>query len=280
MMMPTSQWGPPVPARNRNLGSVANRLGWRAFAWGSGLGLYDREMNRYRRSLGVDPIRGAALLSFTAAARTVVLVSRHYFGDEPSDWPDWHLAGFSAWPGPTGQLVEERVDKFVDGGEPPVLVCLGTSAAAGAGRAFAAIANGLHRQGLRPLLLVGDPANLAYVRDVPGAFEFAPVSALVGRCAAAVVSGALGTLAAALTAGVPVVVMPQLFDQVWHGRRVEDLGVGIMVTRASKVPAAVAKLLRDDAYAERARAIGAKLRAEDGACALVDAVEAMVQPPT
>ena len=46
---------------------------------------YDRTMNRYRRSLGLHPLRGSALLSWTAADRTVVLVSRHYFGDEPSD---------------------------------------------------------------------------------------------------------------------------------------------------------------------------------------------------
>ena len=276
MMMPTAQWGPPIPVRNHNLGSVANRAAWRSFAWASGLGLHDRAMNRYRRSLGVDPIHGNALLSWTAAARTVVLVSRHYFGAEPADWSDWPLAGFSAWPGPAGQPVEERVDAFIDADDPPVLVCLGTSAAAGAGPAFATIGHGLQRQGLRPLVLVGDTDNLDYVSDMAGAFEFAPVSAVVGRCAAAVVSGALGTLAAALTAGIPVVVIPQLFDQLWHGRRVEDLGVGIMVTRPSKAPAAVAKVLSDSAYGERARALGTKLRAEDGAATLVNAVEATI----
>jgi UDP:flavonoid glycosyltransferase YjiC (YdhE family) len=275
MMMPTAAWAPPIPVRNHDLGSANNQLAWRAFARASGLALHDRAMNRYRRSLGVDRLHGTALLSWTGAARTVVLVSRHYFGDEPADWTDWHLAGFSAWPGPTGQqAVDARVDEFVAAGDPPVLVCLGTSAAAGARRAFATMAHGLHQHGLRALLLLGDAANLMHVRDVPGAFEFAPVHAVVGRCSAAVVSGALGTLSAALTAGVPVVVVPQLFDQVWHGRRVEELGVGTMVTRPSQVPAAVAKLVRTSSYSERARALAAKLRVEDGAAALVDAVEA------
>ena len=100
--------------------------------------MYDRDVNRYRRLLGVDRLHGTALLSWTASARTVVLVSRHYFGDEPGDWTDWHLAGFSAWPGPAGQqVVDGRVDEFIAANDPPVLVCLGTSAAAGAGRAFA-----------------------------------------------------------------------------------------------------------------------------------------------
>jgi sterol 3beta-glucosyltransferase len=276
MMMPTSEWTPSLPVRNRNLGSVVNRCVWRTYARGSGIALYDRAMNRYRRSLGVEPLHGTALLSWTAATRTVVLVSRHYFGDEPDDWMEWRLEGFSPWRGPSSLQVDERVDQFVDASDPPVLVCLGTSAAAGAGRAFAIIAEGLQQRQIRPLLLVGDTANLAYVRDVPGAFEFAPVSGLVARCSAAVVSGALGTLAAALTTGVPVVVLPQLFDQVWHGRRVEELGVGIMVTRPSMVPAAVAKLLGDPAYADRARALAANLCTEDGAAALAGAVEATI----
>jgi len=247
MMMPTAQWAPPLAVSNPNLRSKrANQVAWRAFAWG---------------------------LAWTERSRTVVLVSRHYFGDEPADWEDWRLEGFSSWSGPSHQPLDERVAEYLDAGDPPVLVCLGTSAAAGAGPAFATIADGLQSQGRRSLLLVGEASNLRHLRAHRGAFEFAPVPMVVGRCAAAVVSGALGTLAAALTAGVPVVVLPQLFDQLWHGRRVEQLGVGLMVTRPSRVPGAVAALLADPSYTERARALGAELAAEDGAAALVDVVE-------
>jgi UDP:flavonoid glycosyltransferase YjiC (YdhE family) len=276
MMMPTTAWTPPVPIQNHRLGPRTNRFAWRAFAFGSGLALHDRTVNRYRRSLGLARLRGTALLSWTAARRTVVLVSRHYFGDEPDDWPHWRLVGFSSWSGPSGEPIDARVGEFIDAGDAPVLVCLGTSAATGAAQTFAAIAHGLGQRGLRPLLFVGDESNLAHVRDAPGAFKFVPVPAVVGRCAAAVVSGALGTLAAALTAGVPVVVLPQLFDQLWHGRRVEQLGVGIMVTRPTKVADAVARLLDDPSYSERARALAGKLSTEDGAAALVDATEATI----
>lgn len=272
MLMPTSAWTPPLPDRNHNFSRRINRLAWRGFARGSGMVMYDRELNRYRRRLGLDKIAGAALLSWTAAQRTVVMVSRDYFGDAPDDWGQWPLAGFSAWQGPTGLQVDERVEHFLDDGDPPVLVCLGTAAAAGAGDAFSEIANGLQQRGFRPLLLVGNSANLAQLDDVPGAFEFAPVATVAGRCSAAVVSGALGTLAASLTAGIPVVVVPQLFDQIWHGRRVEALGVGIMVTNPAKVADAVAKLHSDPGYGQRARELAARLQTEDGAAALVDAV--------
>jgi UDP:flavonoid glycosyltransferase YjiC (YdhE family) len=270
MMMPTAAWTPPIPSRNRNLGATVNRLAWRGFARGSGLVLHDRTMNRTRRSLGLSTLHGTALLSWTAAAQTVVLASRHYFGAAPADWTA-ELAGFSPWAGPAGQQVDPKVEEFMAAGDAPVLVCLGTSAAAGAGRAFAEIGDALGRGRLRSLLLVGSQANLEHVGHLPGAFEFAPVPAVVGRCAAAVVSGALGTLAAALTAGVPVVVLPQLFDQLWHGLRVEELGVGILVTKPTQVAAAVRRLLDDPAYARRARELGAKLQTEDGAAALVSA---------
>lgn len=276
MMMPTSAWAPPTGTRNLDLRRPINELAWKSFAWGSGAVMYDRAFNRHCKALGQAPLHGNSLLAWTRAERTVVLLSRHYFGQEPDDWPGWQLGGFSHWSGPQDRPMNPDVEAYLDSGDAPVLVCLGTSAAAGAATMFATIAEDLSRASLRPLMLVGSASNLERLHGVRGTFEFAPVAAVADRCAAAVVSGALGTLAAALTAGLPVVVLPQLFDQVWHGRRVEQLGVGIMVTRPDKVAAAVARLLRDPRYRARARGLADLLRPEDGAGALVAAVEATI----
>ncbi|MEO7429585.1 MAG: nucleotide disphospho-sugar-binding domain-containing protein, partial [Acidimicrobiales bacterium] len=161
-------------------------------------------------------------------------------------------------------------------GEPPVLVMLGTSAATGAGAQFARIAADLDRLGLRSVLLVGDAANLADVADHPGAATFAPVTQLLPRCRVAVVSGALGGIAAALTAGVPVVVHPQLFDQVWHGRRVTELGVGLMARRTGQVAAAVRRIADDPTFTQRARALAARMAEEDGVAVLAKTVESLL----
>ena len=93
---------------------------------------------------------------------------------------------------------------------------------------------------------------------------------------AAVVSGSLGTIGAALAAGVPVVVQPQLFDQVWHGGRVEDLGVGRMVWRTRSVAKAIAAIDGDSSYRQRAQALAAKMATEDGPTVLADAVESLL----
>jgi UDP:flavonoid glycosyltransferase YjiC (YdhE family) len=83
-------------------------------------------------------------------------------------------------------------------------------------------------------------------------------------------------LAAALDAGVPTVVVPQLFDQVWHGDRVKRLGVGTMVMRAKKVARSVHRIDADDGVRERALTLAAAMAGEDGAGALADAVEATI----
>ena len=118
------------------------------------------------------------------------------------NWPSVTWGGFSHWPVPSGAAPDPAVDAFLDDGDAPVLVTLGTSSASGAGRAFATMAAGLDARGLRSLLLVGDEQNLAHVKGREGAFVFAPVARVLPRCRVAVVSGALGTLAAALSAGV------------------------------------------------------------------------------
>jgi len=276
MMIPTDHWTPPLGSRsfrwpkpmNRAAWDVLRRLGARAFR--------DDAINEVRNQLGLAPIRCNGGWAWTEAEATVVLVSGHYYGKGAPDWPPVTWGGFSIWHGPEGQELTPELHAHVDAGDPPVLVMLGTSAASGAGAQFARIAADLDRHGLRSVLLVGDPANLAEVADRPGAVTFAPVTALLPRCQVAVVSGALGGVAAALTAGIPVVVHPQLFDQVWHGRRVEELGVGLMARRTSQVADAVRRISGDPAYAERAQALAARMAGEDGPAVMVHAVEGLL----
>lgn len=153
---------------------------------------------------------------------------------------------------------------------------LGTSAAAGAGATFARIAADLHAAAFRSVLLVGHERNLGPVSSHPAAVTFAPLTALLPHCSVAVVSGALGGLAAALGAGVPVVVHPQLVDQVWHARRVAELGVGVPARRLRDISAAVVRVATEPAFAERARALGARMSNEDGADAVLAAVERLI----
>jgi UDP:flavonoid glycosyltransferase YjiC (YdhE family) len=263
-------------ARSFDLGRTLNHMFWWATATMTRLVFHDDEVNRFRQSFGLARQPGSALVAWEEAAQAVMLVSPHYFGERPPDWPPITWGGFSMWSGPAGQTIDPAVDEFIDAGASPILVTLGTSAATGAGERFAAIGHGLDRIGLRSLHLVADERNLPPLEGREGVFVFAPITHVLPRCRVAVVSGALGALSTALKFGVPVVVVPQLFDQLWHGGRVEQLGVGLMAHKPEAVVKAVARIEADPSFGERARALATRMAGEDGAVALADATESIV----
>jgi rhamnosyltransferase subunit B len=276
MMIPTDHWTPPLGSRSMRLPAPVNRATWSLLRTLGARAFRDDIINAERARLGFDPIRCNSGWAWSEADATVVLASRHYFGEGAPDWPPVTWGGFSIWHGPLDQELDGDLDRYVDSGDPPVIVMLGTSAATGAGAQFARIAADLDRHGLRSVLLVGDAANLADVSDRPGAVMFAPVTELLPRCQVAVISGALGGVAAALSSGIPVVIHPQLFDQVWHGRRVEQLGVGLVARRTGQVAAAVRRIADDPGFAERARGLAASMADEDGVGAISQTVESLI----
>jgi UDP:flavonoid glycosyltransferase YjiC (YdhE family) len=108
-------------------------------------------------------------------------------------------------------------------------------------------------------------------------FPFAPLHAVLPRCRAIVQSGSHGTNAAAMHAGVPSVTIPLIFDQVWHGRRLVELGLGVLVKgrsrKAERVWDALEAVTQDGTYAANAKAFAARLAEEDGVGAAADAIE-------
>jgi UDP:flavonoid glycosyltransferase YjiC (YdhE family) len=87
----------------------------------------------------------------------------------------------------------------------------------------------------------------------------------------------MGTVHAALAAGVPLVCVPGGRDQDDVAARVVFRGAGVRVRRKSpaRIGRAVAKVLADESFAESARGIARALAEENGASAAVDAIEAL-----
>ena len=70
-----------------------------------------------------------------------------------------------------------------------------------------------------------------------------PFSALLPRCAALIHHGGIGTVAQALAAGIPQLVVPVAFDHFDEGRRLDALGLGAAVSRRRFTPARAARIL-------------------------------------
>jgi UDP:flavonoid glycosyltransferase YjiC (YdhE family) len=205
-------------------------------------------------------------------------VSPSYLEPAP-DWPsDYRLTGFTSWEGPNDGLLPDDVQAFLADGPPPVVVTLGTSGASARPEVFEQVAAVLDDLGARGVFLTSNAAvterlRAAGVSRRHGVWPFVPLAPLLRHARGLLQSGAHGTNALALEAGMPSVIVPCLFDQLWHARRQQTLGTAVWVRRDSDLSGALQQLLTDEGMAERARTLGAQIGAEDGTTAACDRIE-------
>lgn len=94
--------------------------------------------------------------------------------------------------------------------------------------------------------------------------------------------GGHSTTARALSAGIPVLVLPMhpLMDQPEVGRAVSRLGAGLTLSKSAssvKIRAAVKELLKDKSFRVAARQIGEQSRAKDGALVAVNVISRVLK---
>ncbi len=192
---------------------------------------------------------------------------------KPRDWPDnWPITGFWRLPtavrGPLGEGLPDWLAAWIDAGEPPVFLGLGSMPMLDPD-GFLEMATDVTRSlGVRAVVNMPSASRDASATDPPehlrtvGAVDH---ERLLPRCSAAVHHGGAGTLAASLRAGSPTMVCSVWADQPFWGKRVETLGAGAHVPfkrlDRSELEAGIRKLLSDPVR-ERAAALGEAIRSE------------------
>ena len=109
------------------------------------------------------------------------------------------------------------------------------------------------------------PSNVAIT-------DYVPHTAVLGATDVMVTHAGLGSIASALTAGVPLVCTPVSRDQFVNAERVGEVGAGLALPAAptaSDVATAVQKVLTDASYRDGARAMAGVSSAQGGAAAAV-----------
>ncbi len=197
--------------------------------------------------------------------------------------PDWHRptlqCGFCFYDGQNdlGQM-PERLNEFLDDGEPPIIFTLGSAAVMDARDFFEESAKAARILGRRAVLLYGVfnelPQNLD--ENVVG-FDYAPYSKVFPRAACVVHQGGVGTTGQVLRAGVPHLIMPYSHDQPDNAARCVRLGVARMIPRerftAKNAARKLREILSNNSYKVRAAEAKRVVEAEHGTQTACDAIE-------
>jgi rhamnosyltransferase subunit B len=253
-------------------------LFWYADAW-----VIDPAMapplNALRARAGLAPIR-RPMAGWMHSPEGVLALFPDWFARPQPDWPPRvHQTGFPLFD--RAEPVPPDVEAFLADGPPPIVFTPGTAVADPDAFLRAAVET-CTALGRRGLLLT----RFGATSDLPSGVHrapFAPLTAILTRCAALVHHGGIGTTAAGLAGGVPQVIMPMSHDQPDNAQRVKNLGVGDWLlpkrfTSANLTPI-LERLLGSTQVAARCRDFAARCQAVDGlgqACDVVEATAARI----
>jgi UDP:flavonoid glycosyltransferase YjiC (YdhE family) len=275
-VLPTSEAGLPPYSIGARLPRTA--LGRRG--WGLMQPLLRRgeeqgrdELNVARRNVGLPPLH----YTHNGISRELALVATFPQLEYPRR--DWHPA-FQV----TGPLLWERPADPVEpppGDAPLVLIAPSTSQDP-EGRMIAAALAGLADEPVRVLATTNRP-GMPLPADVPAnarVVDWLSYSQAMPRCAAVVCHAGHGTVARALSYGVPVVGAPAAGDMAENASRVAWAGCGVSLPRRMVAPRgirlAVRKLLGEPRYRARAGELAAWASAHDGGATAAAALERFV----
>jgi MGT family glycosyltransferase len=224
------------------------------------------DLNRGRARIGLPPSES---LFGGLSERLAIVATLPALEIERPDWPAHaHVVGPCLYDVPSEPF------------EPPPgdgpLVMIAPSTAYDGDRLLAPALGAVRKLGLRAVVTAGAsamPEALPPRVTTTGARH----AEILPHVAAAVINGGHGTVVRALSAGVPLVVVPGHGDQQENAFRVERAGAGIQVRRRTPTPETVSKalgrVLGNTRYAVAAAHIAAEASTLNGPEAAADLVE-------
>jgi UDP:flavonoid glycosyltransferase YjiC (YdhE family) len=279
-----SAYDPPAPApapwvpKLRMFG-----VGFMRWFWGLGrrqVLAWVQPLLDLRREIGLPPGEHPVFEGANSPTLALALFSR-YLAEPQPDWPPQMVTtGFPFYDRDLGhENLPPELDRFLADGPPPVVFTLGSSAVGAAGDFYLQSLAAVERLGCRAVLLTGSIPQVLPRTLPPGviAVAYAPHSAVFPRAAVNVHQGGIGTLAQALRAGKPMLVVPFAHDQFDNALRARRHGGGEVLPRehynTARAGRQLRRLLERPAYAAAAAAVGEKVREENGASSAADAIE-------
>lgn len=236
-------------------------------------GIYADRVNAARRSAGLSD--GRQVPYFRAEVRPPVSiclyprVMHRYVADNSN----LYFAGFCRHNPDRGSLPEE-LDRFLANGPAPVVFTLGSTGDWLSKAFYRDSKTALNRMGQRGVLLTGQADSVPALDGNVLTMKYAPHYRLFPRAAAVVSHGGIGTVAEALAAGVPQLLVPYVSDGPDNAARLCRMGVAEVVPGADYDAAHAAevltRLLEPGGARDAAARLAADIAAEDGAARAAD----------
>ncbi len=263
-------WLPFRPALHR----VGYRVTGRIFFW-----MMRGILDQCRRDvLALPPLPPGYFRSLEASRLPILYGYSAHVLPKPADWGDWlHVTGYwflepdGAWEPPA------ELRDFLNAGPPPVYVGFGSMGVSGTGDSTDLMVDALRLAGSRGIVLGAGGHASRRLSDTVLAIDGAPHDRLFPLCSAVVHHGGAGTTAAGMRAGLPAVTVPYFADQFFWGWRQFELGAGPRPLRRRRLTArsladAIRAVTCDEGVRSAARALGERIRSEDGVGAAVELV--------
>ncbi len=271
-LTPTHAWPNPLLSE-RSLGPL-NKASYAASAqlvWA----FFRPHVRRFRERIGLTTppprwLRAKGKLTINGFSPLVV--------PPPKDWDSTvHTTGYWQLSDPPWQPDADLL-AFLEAGSKPVFIGFGSMIAPDRAALTRTVIEAVERSGQRAILS-GGWGDLG-AQDLPPTMrriEYVPYRWLFSHMAAVIHHGGSGTTGLALSSGVPSMVVAFGTEQLYWGGRIAALGAGLpplFVKRldADTLAERIRALVSDDGMRERAAALGARLRAEDGIGAAVGVI--------
>ncbi|GAB1422289.1 glycosyltransferase [Anaerolineales bacterium] len=111
--------------------------------------------------------------------------------------------------------------------------------------------------------------------------SWVPQSQVLKQASLFITHGGMNSLHDGLYCSLPLLIVPQQSEQGFNGRRVVELGAGLMLTKdqltVAKLKSSVEQLLSDPSYTQAARRIGDSFRSAGGIPKAADEIEQLLK---
>jgi len=238
---------------------------------------WELPLQKLRRELSLPPSPYPAMFEGQFSPLLNLALFDPQLAQPQPDWPgNTHICGCPLFDGKQADNdVLADLEQFLAEGEAPIVFALGSSAVWIAGNFWdnaIAATKALER---RAILLTG-PTMPASLPDTIRAYPYLPYSKVFPHAAAVVHQAGIGTLAQAMRAGSPQLIVPVAFDQPDNAHRTQALGLARTIpfqkTTTKRLIAELSKLLNSGNYAHAARSMAAELTQIDGAARAAEAL--------